>query len=193
MLELHLDKTHHELESEHLDYLAKHTGFFSARDLEAMIKQGMHHCAAEFSEARSWRKVVPHPVRSEIEYALVPVVDEAVATGWPASCALTGLQQIGTAGSEAGERGEGQPAARVDAIVEHDGEHEGPWSKGGVIYNISAEQMIEQKPSLLKHTVLPTLSVRHLRRALEGAHITVTSKDLEEFAKWGGPRSASRV
>ena len=42
MLELHLEKTRHDLEAEHLEYLARHTELFSARDLEAMIKQGMH-------------------------------------------------------------------------------------------------------------------------------------------------------
>ena len=65
-------------------------------------------------------------------------------------------------------------------------------AKDGVIYNLSAEDMLHTRPDLLKHTILPQLSVRHLRRARESVRVTITQSDLAEFARWGGPRSVQR-
>ena len=161
ILELQLGKTRHDLQPEHIEYLARQMNLFSARDLEGVVKQGMQECAQEFSDATSWRKVTPHPTKtSQLEYALEPVVDD----GGPAGAGTLWPQ----------------------------GQQMGPHAKDGVIYNLSAEDMLHTRPDLLKHTILPQLSVRHLRRARESVRVTITQSDLAEFARWGGPRSVQR-
>ena len=172
MLELHLKKTQHDLEPEHINYLVEHTDLFSARDLEAMVKQAMQECATEFSAATKWKKLVPHPFRTGLEYALAPVVDSNTRAGWPSA---------GTFALDSSAGG--------STTLASEGPHAGPFSHDGILDGLSAEQMLERTPHLLKHTILPILSVRHLRRAREGAHVTVTLEDLEKFSKWGGPKA----
>ena len=146
ILELQLGKTRHDLQPEHIEYLARQMNLFSARDLEGVVKQGMQECAQEFSDATSWRKVTPHPKKtSQLEYALEPVVDD----GGPAGAGTLWPQ----------------------------GQQMGPHAKDGVIYNLSAEDMLHTRPDLLKHTILPQLSVRHLRRARESVRVTITQSD----------------
>ena len=65
---------------------------------------------------------MPHPLHSELEFALEPLVD-----GWPASSSSAVVP----------EKGQGCPAVDASGLLEGAAGMRGPFSKDGVIYDIS--------------------------------------------------------
>lgn len=118
------------------------------------------------------------PGKEGLGYAWEPLVlgsdGEEAGTNWPSAAE--------------GRMLSGQTVTRL--VPQAAAASEGPFLKDGILYNMSATQMHESGlTDVLKRTILPTLSVRHFKRALDSMHVTTTEQDLEKFAEWGGVTS----
>ncbi|CAD7944065.1 unnamed protein product [Amoebophrya sp. A120] len=161
------------------------TNFFSGRDLKALVLQALQECVREFSTAKIWKKIRPHPF-------LRATASSGAYNSGGSSSDEAGVVLGGAGASKNGgvARVSSRSNFALEPVIFSGGNKVGNIQNDEVfepdsVLEISYEQLRSTRPDLRKKTVLPKLSRRHFEQALLQIKGSVSSEvDLMKFEDW---------